>query len=67
MDQSQLGYRIICQFSFHVFVRSLIAPRFQKYLLVFVSIVTLLCICIILPFNFQVSFAINKVDLHYCT
>ena len=28
--------------------------RFQKYLLIFISITTLLCICLILPFNFQV-------------
>ena len=29
--------------------------RFQKHLLIFVSITTLLCICLILPFNFQVK------------
>ena len=28
--------------------------RFQKYLLVLIGITTLLCICIVLPFNFQV-------------
>jgi len=41
--------------------------RFQKYLLVFVSIVTLLCICIILPFNFQGNKQGTEVDFGHTT
>ena len=37
--------------------------RFQKYLLVLIGITTLLCICIILPFNFQVH---NDSVISFC-
>jgi len=41
--------------------------RFQKYLLIFISITTLLCICLILPFNFQGSKQGTDVDFGHTT
>jgi len=41
--------------------------RFQKHLLIFVSITTLLCICLILPFNFQGNKQGSVLDFGHTT
>jgi hypothetical protein len=41
--------------------------RFQKYLIAFVLLTTILCICIILPFNFQGTLQGNTLDFGHTT
>eukprot|EP00092_Neocalanus_flemingeri_P025310 GFUD01027442.1.p1 GENE.GFUD01027442.1~~GFUD01027442.1.p1 ORF type:complete len:880 (+),score=162.84 GFUD01027442.1:356-2995(+) len=41
--------------------------RFQKYLIAFVLLTTILCICIILPFNFQGTLQGSGVDFGHTT
>ena len=39
-----------------------ILSRFQQYLIFFVLLTTILCICVILPFNFQASIYLLRLQ-----